>query len=222
MTIDRSAAVVPPRFADKTLRKVMGQLISRADDGDLLASFLWVCEGKIARDIHAYLEKHRDRIQRELDYAENRSVIDSCLLAPVDEYYDDIACDTARTMERLLSEAQAFCDLSTKIRRTMSEDYGNTEKIRAKYTRDTEAEPSSLERLIRIWDAHLDATIKVDKALAEDRNRTHAVALLKVVPQMWSGPIAGREVTRGIAPMIHAVEPPRIKGSRRPRSGASG
>ncbi|WEP00740.1 restriction endonuclease (plasmid) [Streptomyces sp. FXJ1.172] len=175
MIIDRNASVVPPRFTDKRLRKAMGTCIARADHEDLLASFLWVHEGQIARDIHGFLERHRDRVQRERDHAEQRGEGEFSD-PPLDEDYVNVAWDTEVQLDKELVLAQAACDESTKQQQTMREDYGDAAKIRERYTRGAEPTPSPLEDLIKIWDACIDASIRVNNILAEDRHRTHAIA----------------------------------------------
>lgn len=155
----------------------MGELIGRADDGDLLASFLWVREGEIALEIHKYLEELRDRTQRELEHAEKRSEIDDYSSMPLDDYYADIASDTARSMRAHLKDALLYCEHSERIWRKMGEDFGRSKDIRKRYTPGVESAPSPLEKLMKFFDAHMDAHARVDGTLADDRNRTHALAL---------------------------------------------
>lgn len=155
----------------------MGARIGRADYDDLLASFLWVREGQLAREMHQHLEQHRDRVQRELDHAEKREEELYFSTPPVDEDYADIASDTQHKLEKELPPARRACEKSTRLRLIMSEDYGDTEKIRERYTRGTDTKPSLLEDLFKIWDTHIDATLRVDKILASDRDRAHFTAL---------------------------------------------
>ncbi|MFC7264805.1 restriction endonuclease [Streptomyces lutosisoli] len=70
--IDRTAAVAPLRYADKTLRKEMGDLIGKADRDDMFAILLWAAECRIADYVTAGWKKHVSLLEREADKAERR------------------------------------------------------------------------------------------------------------------------------------------------------
>lgn len=70
--IDRTAAVAPLRYADKTLRKEMGDLIGKADRDDMLAILLWAGECRIADHVATGWKKHVSRLEREADEAAQR------------------------------------------------------------------------------------------------------------------------------------------------------
>ncbi|MEU6559229.1 restriction endonuclease [Nocardia nova] len=47
----RGRVVRPTRYADADLRRIMGQLIGKADADELLAAYLWTAEGRIAHEV---------------------------------------------------------------------------------------------------------------------------------------------------------------------------
>lgn len=70
--IDRTAAVAPLRYADKTLRKEIGDLIGKADRDDMLAILLWAGECRIADHVTTGWKEHVSELEREADEAERR------------------------------------------------------------------------------------------------------------------------------------------------------
>ncbi|MEG8184331.1 restriction endonuclease [Nocardia terpenica] len=61
------SSVWPRKYRDKELRKEMGELIAEADADELLASFLWLSEGWIAREVADSLVANRESIQNGID-----------------------------------------------------------------------------------------------------------------------------------------------------------
>ncbi|MFG2561518.1 hypothetical protein [Streptomyces sp. NPDC048496] len=118
---------------------MMGGYIARAGYDDLLASFLWVHEGRIAREIQRCLEDHRDRVERERDHAEQRGE-GAYSDPPLDEDYINVAWDTERELDKELALAQRACEESTKRQQAMREDHGDVDKIRERYTSIEETE----------------------------------------------------------------------------------
>ncbi|MGW0868938.1 restriction endonuclease [Streptomyces sp. NPDC002740] len=66
MIIDRTARVVPPRYPDREIRRLIGDSLGKADQADLLAAYLWVQEAEIGRDLCAELRSHRDALRENL------------------------------------------------------------------------------------------------------------------------------------------------------------
>ncbi|MCG7204733.1 restriction endonuclease [Streptomyces arenae] len=69
MIIDRTARVVPPRYPDRFTRQVIGDSLGKADESDLLASFLWVEELKLGSEGCEALTAHRDDLTKWLENA---------------------------------------------------------------------------------------------------------------------------------------------------------
>ncbi|GGK29201.1 hypothetical protein GCM10011583_71400 [Streptomyces camponoticapitis] len=67
MIIDRNARVVPPRYPDRGTRALMGDILGKADQSDLLAAFLWMQEGVIGREAQSRLENARDTLLADLE-----------------------------------------------------------------------------------------------------------------------------------------------------------
>ncbi|QKW53580.1 restriction endonuclease [Streptomyces buecherae] len=67
MIIDRNARVVPPRYRDREVRRLMGDALGKADQADLLAAYLWVQEGAIGRRAHSDLESLRDGLRGDIE-----------------------------------------------------------------------------------------------------------------------------------------------------------
>ncbi|MER0241694.1 restriction endonuclease [Streptomyces sp. HSW2009] len=67
MIIDRNARVVPPRYRDREVRRLMGDALGKADQADLLAAYLWVQEGAIGRRAHSELESLRDGLRSDIE-----------------------------------------------------------------------------------------------------------------------------------------------------------
>ncbi|MET8676110.1 restriction endonuclease [Streptomyces sp. NPDC004647] len=177
MIIDRNAEVVPPRHPEPVFRKIMGSWIGQAGYDDLLASFLWVREGRLARAVRQYHEEHRARVQRELDHARHREEQGYFSQAPLHEDFTDIASYTEYDLDGELQVAERNYQEAQKVWRAMSEDYGDFDAIRERYSRDTSGGSPLMEDLAKLWDAYIDASIRVDAIMAADRNRTHAMAL---------------------------------------------
>ncbi|TGB15492.1 restriction endonuclease [Streptomyces sp. MZ04] len=177
MIIDRNAEVVPPRHPEPTFRKIMGKWIGQAGYDDLLASFLWVREGRLARAVRHYHEEHRDRVQREIDHARHRAEQGFYSSAPLHEDFIDIASGTEFALDEELGTAELNYQKAHKLWQTLSEDYGDFDAINERYSRDASGESPLMGELAKLWDACIDASIRVDKIMAADRDWTHAMAL---------------------------------------------
>ncbi|MGW7458418.1 restriction endonuclease [Streptomyces sp. NPDC054797] len=177
MIIDRNASVVPTRYTQPLLRKVMGSCIGQAADDDLLASFLWMQEGRIALKLHEDLEDHRSRVQTELEQAEKRWEADTWSTTPVDEDVDDIAYDTIKALRKEIKPAVAACEESERVLHAMRAEYGDIERIRERFNTSRPDDRPLVEEIFALWDTYIDASIRVDRALERDRDRSHALAL---------------------------------------------
>ncbi|MEU7151174.1 restriction endonuclease [Streptomyces sp. NPDC045456] len=191
MIIDPNAAVARLQYTDDALRRVMGHMIARADLDDVTASFLWVMEGQLALEICNHLRSHRDRVQRELKHAKKRSTVWSSD-APLYLGHYKIALDTCIALRKELDQAERAHQAAAEALDAMREDYGDITKIRERCVGDaTVASPSAeaatpqLESLIGLWHACLDADHRVRQVIAEDRDRTHAVALQELARKAY-------------------------------------
>ncbi|MGP4114154.1 restriction endonuclease [Streptomyces sp. 4N509B] len=177
MILYQNAAVNPPRFEDKELRKAIGEAIGQAGYDDLLAAFLWVHEGHLARSIRQQLSEHYETVKRERDHAEKRAEGYGWADVPSTLAYCDIAQETYDHLGEELSRAEQMLQQATTAWREMSEDYGRIEELRQRYDRREKTEPSPLEALAELPRQCLRSQQRVKEILAEDRNQTHALAL---------------------------------------------
>ncbi|MFD6989275.1 restriction endonuclease [Streptomyces sp. NPDC059943] len=108
MIIDRDARVVPPRYPDRGTRALMGDALGKADQSDLLASFLWMQEGRIGRKAHSELESERDLLLRDLKSLQEfkadpefQGLSWECTRAELDAVFDAATEVTAEEIARL-------------------------------------------------------------------------------------------------------------------------
>ncbi|MFE3526903.1 restriction endonuclease [Streptomyces sp. NPDC059161] len=182
MKIDRTADVIPPKYASKTLGSSMGYYIGKAEQADLVAAFLWITEGRIARDTYNQVAAYRKELQRELDHAETRAAV---------AFIDDWRSRTSRTcwpalcsadalrtkLEAELSEIRQYVDAAYKAWDALTKGYGADPHDR--YKPNTPPRTTPLDTAIKLRHQLAAARGHVAQALQGDRDEMHRLAWIE-------------------------------------------
>lgn len=89
--IDRNAGVTPNRYETSSLRRTIGKRLGRADRDDVLSSFIWVAEVRLAEELTANWRDFCAQLSREMNDAETRQAKLSW------QFHDDQVADRCRT-----------------------------------------------------------------------------------------------------------------------------
>ncbi|WP_158711326.1 restriction endonuclease [Streptomyces sp. NRRL S-1824] len=181
MIIDRTAGVTPTRFADRRLRQEIGALIGKADRDDMLRTFLWVSECRIAEEVCTAWKNHLDGLEREFQEADRRRAATGSPTWRTDTR-DAItkACHLtsstlAATLQQELNEAVAAHKECTQVLYLLSCRLGRTPTARVPDT-DAAGFPR-LDGLAVLRDQLVGAVSRLENLLGQDHETLHDLAL---------------------------------------------
>ncbi|MFF5131069.1 restriction endonuclease [Streptomyces syringium] len=181
MKIDRNADVLPPRYAAKSLRKVMGSYLAQASQTDARQAHEWAAGCATANRLRAAWEEHQSALEREVREAglRARTAQTSLLRDAVTEASISAARRLLELLQSELREAKQAAQESGEIFSEMTRFLGRHRN--AAFISGRNGTPAELLPPLR---RQLDAArSRLGRLLKNDREALHRIILHKSSPK---------------------------------------
>ncbi|MFJ4858663.1 hypothetical protein [Streptomyces sp. NPDC088730] len=175
MIIDRNAGVTPNRYETSSLRRAIGKRLGRADRDDVLSSFIWVAEVRLAEELTANWRDFCDQLSREMNDANARKARLSW------QFDDDQVADRCQTyaskVADKLSDEHFEAQQALQQCHDIAREIGGRLGLKAD-RRDAHQDDTQLS--LGIFHAQLAAAqARVEKIMGRYRQKTHELAKLE-------------------------------------------